>query len=69
MFPEYTGGADPDAAVQYIRDRFIEVSRQPKDVFVHILCATKTDNARVAFDAVCKLAKPRASKPLLPAAA
>jgi len=45
-FTNYTGGCDPDAAKEYIRDRFVERGMRDKSshVFVHFTVAVDTAN-------------------------
>lgn len=52
-FPEYTGGLDAEAAAAYIEDRFVETNKsKTRQLYVHLTCATDTENIRVVFNAV-----------------
>ncbi|GAA5868054.1 hypothetical protein JCM3774_001582 [Rhodotorula dairenensis] len=53
-FPDFTGPAgDLDAAKQYMKHKFISLSRQKdRGLYVHLTCATDTDQTRVVVGAV-----------------
>jgi len=52
-FPEYTEGLDFDKASLFIKNKFLKANANPKkDIYVHITCATDTDNVRIVFNAV-----------------
>ena len=51
-FPEYTGGCDCDAAIEFIRDKFLNLNRSiaSKDIYYHFTCATDTNNVERVFN-------------------
>ena len=52
-FPEYSGGLDYQAAVDFIRDKFVAQNENPsKNIYPQVTCATDTDNVHVVFNAV-----------------
>jgi len=52
-FPDYQGGPNFDAGTQFIEGKFLDKSHnKDKLIYVHITCATDTENVRVVFDAV-----------------
>jgi len=52
-FPEYTGGLHYDSAVAYIKDKFMQQNDNPKKhIYVHLTCATDTNNIEVVFSAI-----------------
>lgn len=51
-FPEFEGGDDYDAAVQFVLDKFLEVNKSGAPVYPHVTCATDTENAKFLFAAV-----------------
>jgi len=52
-FPQYQGGKDFDKATSYIKERFLAENKNPrKHIYVHVTCATDTDNINVVFNAV-----------------
>jgi len=52
-FPEYSGGKNYDNAVTFIKDKFLAENENPrKHIYVHVTCATDTDNIQVVFNAV-----------------
>jgi guanine nucleotide-binding protein G(i) subunit alpha len=52
-FPEYTGGKDFDNASKFITEKFLELNKNPnKTIYVHLTCATDTQNVKVIFAAV-----------------
>jgi GTPase SAR1 family protein len=53
-FSEYEGPAnDYEAGVKYFLDEFLKRNAVTKEIFVHVTCATDSNNVRVVFDA-CK---------------
>lgn len=42
-----------DAAVKYLRDQFLSKNKANKEIYVHVTCATDTENVQIVFDA-CK---------------
>mmetsp|Transcript_4882 Transcript_4882/g.7874 ORF Transcript_4882/g.7874 Transcript_4882/m.7874 type:complete len:352 (-) Transcript_4882:93-1148(-) len=52
-FPEYTGGCDYDAAIQFIQEKFIAQNENPKKLlYPNVTCATDTKNIEVVFTVV-----------------
>jgi len=53
-FPEYDGGCDYDKAAAYLKQQFLKRNEYPdtKRVYVHITCATNTDNISFTFNVV-----------------
>jgi len=52
-FPEYNGGHDYQAAVDFIKDKFMAQNENPsKNIYPQVTCATDTDNVQVVFNAV-----------------
>jgi guanine nucleotide-binding protein G(i) subunit alpha len=52
-FSEYAGGCDYDKAIEFIKEKFIEMNKNPtKQIYLHITCATDTENIRFVFNAV-----------------
>lgn len=52
-FPEYTGGNNYQAALDYIMEKFLMKNRsRQRQIYTHVTCATDTANIRVVFDAV-----------------
>lgn len=52
-FPEYTGGHDFEAASKFITEQFLNLNKNPsKTIYVHLTCATDTQNVKVIFAAV-----------------
>jgi len=52
FFSDWTGGADLDKATGHIQAKFLEHNHDPaRRVYVHVTCATNTDNARFVFKA------------------
>jgi hypothetical protein len=50
-FPEYTGGKNYDAAVDYIKKAFLAQNENDKKmIYSHFTCATDTDNINVVFN-------------------
>jgi GTPase SAR1 family protein len=52
-FPDYEGDNTYEDASNFIRKKFLEVNKQPRDIFAHLTCATDTKNVERVFDA-CK---------------
>jgi len=52
-FKDYLGlPGDTEAAWKYIRDRFLELSEDPKkEIYVHLTCATDDSSVKAVFDA------------------
>eukprot|EP01117_Protostelium_nocturnum_P012021 TRINITY_DN43_c0_g1_i1.p1 TRINITY_DN43_c0_g1~~TRINITY_DN43_c0_g1_i1.p1 ORF type:complete len:352 (-),score=119.88 TRINITY_DN43_c0_g1_i1:106-1161(-) len=53
-FPNYTGGADYNAASNFIIQRFLEKNQSSHEVFPHLTCAVNTENIDFVFKAVRK---------------
>jgi len=52
-FQEYNGGKEFQAAVDFIRDKFLAQNENAqKIIYPHVTCATDTDNVSVVFNAV-----------------
>eukprot|EP00003_Mantamonas_plastica_P031333 TRINITY_DN810_c0_g2_i1.p1 TRINITY_DN810_c0_g2~~TRINITY_DN810_c0_g2_i1.p1 ORF type:complete len:352 (-),score=119.38 TRINITY_DN810_c0_g2_i1:143-1198(-) len=52
-FPDYEGGQEYEPAVEYIKEKFIELNRSDhKEVYPHETCATDTKNIEYVFKAV-----------------
>jgi hypothetical protein len=51
-FPEYTGPQRYDEAVEFISNRFGELSHSDKPVYTHCTCATDQHNQQHVFNAV-----------------
>jgi len=52
-FEDYTGGCNYDNAVAFIKDKFLQQNDNPKKhIYIHLTCATNTDNIQVVFNAV-----------------
>ncbi len=50
-FPKYSGPNEYNAALEFIRDQFVRRSHDEK-LYVHVTCATDTDNVAAVFGAV-----------------
>jgi len=52
-FPEYKNGKNPEAAKEFIREKFLaQNENSKKHIYVHLTCATDTGNVKVVFNAV-----------------
>jgi len=52
LYPEYTGGCNVEPGLDFIKKKFLDTNKnQSKKVFVHVTCATDTNNIKVVFDA------------------
>eukprot|EP01111_Echinosteliopsis_oligospora_P009436 TRINITY_DN2764_c0_g1_i1.p1 TRINITY_DN2764_c0_g1~~TRINITY_DN2764_c0_g1_i1.p1 ORF type:complete len:394 (-),score=63.31 TRINITY_DN2764_c0_g1_i1:74-1108(-) len=51
-FPEYNGGANIEAAAEYIKNQFLLLNQTKKLIYTHRTCATDTGNVSVVFNAV-----------------
>lgn len=53
-FPDFTGGCDAEAAMQFISKKFCDLNRMSeiKQVYPHFTCATDTGNIKTVFDYV-----------------
>lgn len=54
FFPEFTGGADYEKGIEFISSKFLgRVSqRKQEQIYVHVTCATDTDNVAHVFNDV-----------------
>jgi len=49
-FPEYTGGFEYAAGVDFIKQKYLTMNTNKKKViFVHVVCATDTDNMKIVL--------------------
>lgn len=52
-FPDYNGGHNYAAAIEYIQDKFLSQNENPKrQIYCHVTNATDTQNISVVFNAV-----------------
>jgi len=52
-FDDYNGGLDYDKGVEYLKQKFVNLNRNShKVIYVHVTCATDTENVRFVFSAV-----------------
>lgn len=52
-FDDYQGGCNYDNAVDYLKQKFVKLNRNPnKLIYVHVTCATDTGNIKFVFNAV-----------------
>lgn len=53
LFSPCAGGCDYDKGIAYLKNKFVNLNRNPdKMIYVHVTCATNTDNIRFVFKAV-----------------
>lgn len=53
LFPEFTGGSDYDNTVNFIKDKYITMNKNPKrEIFTKVTNATDKKNMKYVFDAV-----------------
>ncbi len=53
FFSDYHGGADYNAACEYIVNRFVSLNQsESKTVYTHFTCATDTQNVKFVLSAV-----------------
>jgi len=51
-FPDYSGG-DYESAIEFIKSKFAATRARPEqEIFMHVTCATSTNNISFVFDAV-----------------
>jgi len=50
-FPDFTGDQDLEPCTTYLREQFLIRNHNTKQVYVHITCATNTNNIATVFDA------------------
>mmetsp|Transcript_31075 Transcript_31075/g.48451 ORF Transcript_31075/g.48451 Transcript_31075/m.48451 type:complete len:357 (-) Transcript_31075:160-1230(-) len=54
-FPDYKGGTDFDAGVEFIQKKFVSLNGvEGKQIYTHVTCCTDTDQINVVFEAVKK---------------
>ncbi|KAL9643755.1 hypothetical protein ABK040_002779 [Willaertia magna] len=53
-FPEYTGGCNYNAALDFITEQFLQRGKTSakRNIYTHVTCATDTENVKVVFNAV-----------------
>jgi hypothetical protein len=53
-FPDYKGGKDETAALNYIKQVFLSKNKFPekKTFYIHVTVATNTENIRYVFNAI-----------------
>jgi len=51
-FPDYTGGTDEEAALQYITEQFLVRNHSGKTIFVKVACALERENIDFIFKSV-----------------
>ncbi|KAI0249627.1 heterotrimeric G protein alpha subunit B [Lactifluus subvellereus] len=53
-FPDYTGGADYNAACEYLLQRFVSLNQSAatKQIYAHYTCATDTNQIRFVLNAI-----------------
>jgi len=52
-FDDYDGGNDFDKGIEYLKNKFVSLNKNiHKMIYVHVTCATNTDNIRFVFKAV-----------------
>jgi len=53
-FPEYNGDKDPDQAMEYVRNLFLEksIKKAPKDIYAHYTCAIDREQMAVIWNAL-----------------
>jgi len=52
-FEDYEGGCDYAAATEYLKQEFVSRNEYPKKkVYVHVTCATNTENVQFTFNVV-----------------
>eukprot|EP00301_Raphidiophrys_heterophryoidea_P022501 c6637_g1_i1.p1 GENE.c6637_g1_i1~~c6637_g1_i1.p1 ORF type:complete len:347 (+),score=93.98 c6637_g1_i1:234-1274(+) len=52
-FPEYEGGCDYKASIEFIKAKFAATRAKPdQPLYIHVTCATNTDNISFVFNSV-----------------
>eukprot|EP00301_Raphidiophrys_heterophryoidea_P000194 c10100_g1_i1.p1 GENE.c10100_g1_i1~~c10100_g1_i1.p1 ORF type:complete len:349 (-),score=96.22 c10100_g1_i1:125-1171(-) len=52
-FPEFEGGHDYESSIEFIKNKFASTrTRTDQEIFMHVTCATSTNNISFVFDAV-----------------
>lgn len=52
-FEDYKGGKNNEAGIDYLKEKFVKLNRNTeKMIYVHVTCATNTDNIRFVFKVV-----------------
>eukprot|EP01121_Diplochlamys_sp_Union-15-3_P012246 TRINITY_DN3644_c1_g1_i1.p1 TRINITY_DN3644_c1_g1~~TRINITY_DN3644_c1_g1_i1.p1 ORF type:complete len:352 (-),score=65.01 TRINITY_DN3644_c1_g1_i1:84-1139(-) len=54
LFPEYEGGSDPKLAIEFIKQKYLEVFTGNR-IFNYLTCALDTDNIKKVFYSVKKI--------------
>merc|ERR1712000_108699 len=53
FFPDYKGENDFDSAIAWMKKEFSKLNKNlDKPIYIHVTCATSTDNIRFVFSAV-----------------
>ena len=48
----FLGGCDRDPALKFIQGKFQEKNTDSRQLYMHVTCATNTENVEVVFNAV-----------------
>jgi GTPase SAR1 family protein len=53
-YPDYSGDQDPDQALEYVKQQFLELStkRPPSSIYTHYTCAIDTEQMNVVWEAL-----------------
>ena len=52
-FDDYSGGCNYEQGIEYLKNKFVALNRsKSKVIYVHVTCATDTENVRFVFNAV-----------------
>ncbi|XXQ39201.1 G-protein alpha subunit [Plasmodiophora brassicae] len=65
LFPEYAGGADYEAGVRFVQERFLAKLPAGLSVEPFVTCACEVDNVRLVLDRVIDLIVSKASAPVV----
>jgi len=52
LFPEYEGGEDSARALDFIRNKFLEVTKNFSNIYVHVTCAINTKHIKQVVEDV-----------------
>mmetsp|Transcript_50603 Transcript_50603/g.127099 ORF Transcript_50603/g.127099 Transcript_50603/m.127099 type:complete len:343 (+) Transcript_50603:156-1184(+) len=52
LFEDYKGGSDPDAALSFIKDQYLDQIQSKRQHYVHVTCALDRKNINVVFNAI-----------------
>jgi GTPase SAR1 family protein len=55
LFPEYTGGSDPEAGMEFLEQRFLQEKKANGDVYTHRSVATSSENMNALLSVVTTL--------------